>query len=487
MGDRLPEISGAENQREPDSMLDTTTPSGSSDMLPTSGDATNHDANKVRRNLFATVSDGAFANPAFALTGEVVRTVFLNLILASSASAQALFKTILGSLAAAELLLWSIPTFIIVWAMSGATRKAGVVFFLGWLSRLKVFSFLIGAALVPVASPETVLIVIFSIFLVGQLSEGANVPVWTVYTGSLFPPGMLGRVYGNRSLFGGVLSIVFLFIAYFIMTHPALRVALPFPSNFVIIFAMASLLSLLSQVSLIYTVEADYPKNDVKRAPIHVFIKDWWQYGKSRRDIRIVVFSFVLERLSVFGAMSFITVKLLDICDFTSNPGGVPLVFGWVIPGPGEIGLVVTVAFFVGLAMFGRLTGWVIDHYGFRTWRLINSVVRIISFALILTANSPLIIIIAVILQGWCLGGGWTGFFTISQSLAPLENRMKCQLWLALAVMTASPAGIAAGMIGDRYGLNLNFSIAIGIACVNLVFSAICFPAIRPKRHTTTV
>jgi MFS family permease len=199
-----------------------------------------------RRNFIANVSDGTLWMFGFAfLSAATILPVYFAHLSSST--------FLLGLIPAMLDLGWFMPQLFTAQHVERLPRKKPLVVLLGLIERLP-FLLLAGGALWFARLPQSTAVTFFFVLIaIRALASGLVATPWQEMIAKVIPVRWRGRFFGTSHSLGGALGLIGSAIATLILAE------FLYPANFALCFLVGFLLTALSWVGILFTVEPTQP------------------------------------------------------------------------------------------------------------------------------------------------------------------------------------------------------------------------------------
>ena len=260
---------------------------------------------------------------------------------------------------------WFFPQLFSAGPIERSNRKKPWLINLGFFVERLPLMLLPATALLAVRAPTWTLTLFLLTFALYNLGAGIIAPAWQDLIAVCFPPTRRGRLMGIAMFVGTVLGAL--------GANASSRIldTLPFPGNFMTLFALAALLMLIGWVVLALTRE---PVRRVRRSEENR-LRIWTRLGRIlRRDLNFRRFLIARGLLAASGmGMAFVTAAAVR---------------RWDVSG-GTVGNF-TVALLVGQAVGNLLFGFLADRRGHKLPLVLGGIAAALAYIIAGIAPSPL-------------------------------------------------------------------------------------------------
>ena len=153
--------------------------------------------------------------------------------------------------------------------------------------------------------------------------------------------------------------------------------------------------------------------------------------------------------------------------------------------GPEDVGYLVSI-FAVGQVVFAFVWGWISDHWGRRPVMLLSLFGTIVSFIVLIYADSLLFLFVARALAG-AMGGAYGVAQAYVTDVSPPEHRARAMGWFAAAfalgfILGPALGGLLAGADPANPDVEAPFWVAAGVSAVAFMLGL--FLLREPERHS---
>ncbi len=270
---------------------------------------------------------------------------------------------------------WFFPQLFTAGPIERTARKKPWLINLGFFLERMPLILLTATTFLAVHSPAWALALFLLSFAIYNLGAGVIAPAWQDLLAVCFPATRRGRLMGVTMFVGGIAGALGAVGSSRILDNIA------FPRNFLILFALATILMFLGWAVLALTREPvrQLPRNAENR------LRLWTRLGRIlRRDQNFRRFLIARGLLAVGGmGVAFVTVAAVS---------------KWDVSG-GTVGNY-TVAFLVGQSASNLLFGLLADRKGHKVSLLLGGLAASIGYVIAGTAALPLLYYLVFVLLG---------------------------------------------------------------------------------------
>ena len=270
---------------------------------------------------------------------------------------------------------WFFPQLFSAGSIERTARKKPWLINLGFFLERLPLVLLTATALLAVRSPSWALTLFLLAFAIYNLGAGIIAPAWQDLIAVCFPATRRGRMMGVTMFVGGAAG------ALGAIGSSRILDTLPFPRNFLILFALATILMFLGWGVLALTREPvrQVPRTDENRLRI------WTRLGRIlRRDQNFRRFLIARGLLAVGGmGMAFVTVAAVS---------------KWDVSG-GTVGNY-TVALLVGQSVSNLLFGLLADRKGHKPPLVLGGLAAASAYIIAGLTTNPLLYYLVFLLLG---------------------------------------------------------------------------------------
>ena len=314
-----------------------------------------------------------------------------------------------------------LPQLFVANAVERAPRKKFFPVTLGFfLERVPIFLLAPAAYFLATSQPALALVAFFVLYAWNRFGMGATIVGWQDMVAKLIPVERRGRFFGITNFIGngtGVLGA---------LAVPLVLDRLAFPLGYVISFAAAAALYLISWISLALTRE---PAVHNSKPPISQldYLRSLPNILQRDRNFRLYLLSQIVFSLSGM-ATGFLVVYAVQT---------------WNLPDARASAY--TIALQIGLALANLFFGFYADRKGHKLSLEICMVLSVLALALAVLAPSPLWFFAVFFLRGAIDAGIIISGISIVYEFTDAENR---PTYIGLANTIPGVAGAIAPMIG---------------------------------------
>ncbi len=275
---------------------------------------------------------------------------------------------------------WFLPQLFTAKAVERLARKKPVVVNLGFFTERLPLWFIVGAAVVASWSKELAVLLFLISFAWHGFGAGMIATAWQDLIARCFPVARRGRFFGVTMFVGASIGAAAAsFSAWILKSYP-------FPTNFVIVFAIAATAITISWVFLALTRE---PVQQVN-APVkdnRQFWSDLVQIVRRDHNFRHFLVGRLLLALGAMGS-GFVTVAAIQRWEISD----------------GTVGMY-TLTFLIGQTIGNLSFGILSDKFGHKLSLELTSLASVFAFVLAWLAPSPEWIFAVFVFLGISLGG----------------------------------------------------------------------------------
>jgi MFS family permease len=331
-------------------------------------------------------------------------------------------------------------------AVERAPRKKFFPVTLGFfLERIPIFLLAPAAYLLATSRPAAALAMFFVSYAWHCFGAGVIIVGWQDMIAKLIPVDRRGRFFGITNFVGngsGVLGA---------LAVPLVLDRFAFPLGYVISFAIAAVLFLISWVFLSLAREPAVPSAK-PRVSQWEYMRSLPQVLRRDRNFRMYLLSQIVFMLSSM-ATGFLTVYAVQT---------------WNLPDAQASSF--TIALQVGLALGNLALGFLADHKGHKLSLEIGVTASALSLILAVVAPSPWWFFLIFFLRGAVNAGAFVSGMSIVYEFTDAENRAT---YIGLANTIPGVAGVIAPLIGGwmagAWGYRPMFVVAAVVAAIGLV------------------
>lgn len=354
-----------------------------------------------------------------------------------------------------------LPQLFVANAVERAPRKKFFPVNLGFfLERIPIFLLAPTAYFLATSRPAAALATFFLLFAWHCLGAGVIIVGWQDMIAKLIPVDKRGRFFGITNFVGNASGVLGALAVPFVLDR------FPFPLGYVISFAVASVLVLLSWIFLSLAREPAVPSTKPRVSQ--------WEYMRSlpdvlRRDRNFRMFLLAQIVFSLSGmAIGFLTVYAVRT---------------WDLPDAQASGF--TIALQVGLALANLFFGFLADRKGHKLSLEICMLVSALAVILAVLAPSPWWFYLVFFLRGAVNGGAFVSGMSIVYEFTDAANRAT-YIGLANTIpgVAASVAPLIGGWLAGAISYRAMFVVAVVIGAISL---ALLRFAVREPRHMNSV
>ncbi len=270
---------------------------------------------------------------------------------------------------------WFFPQLFTAGPIERTARKKPWLINLGFFLERMPLVLLTATTFLAVRSPAWALALFLLAFAIYNLGAGVIAPAWQDLLAVCFPATRRGRLMGVTMFVGGIAG------ALGAVGSSRILDTIAFPRNFLILFALATILMFLGWAVLALTREPvrQVPRNAENR------LRLWTRLGRIlRRDQNFRRFLIARGLLAVGGmGVAFVTASAVS---------------KWDVSG-GTVGNY-TVAFLVGQSASNLLFGLLADRKGHKVSLLLGGLAASIGYVIAGTATLPLLYYLVFVLLG---------------------------------------------------------------------------------------
>ncbi len=270
---------------------------------------------------------------------------------------------------------WFFPQLFTAGPIERTARKKPWLINLGFFLERMPLVLLTATTFLAVRSPAWALALFLLAFAIYNLGAGVIAPAWQDLLAVCFPATRRGRLMGVTMFVGGIAG------ALGAVGSSRILDTIAFPRNFLILFALATILMFLGWAVLALTREPvrQVPRNAENR------LRLWTRLGRIlRRDQNFRRFLIARGLLAVGGmGVAFVTAAAVS---------------KWDVSG-GTVGNY-TVAFLVGQSASNLLFGLLADRKGHKVSLLLGGLAASIGYVIAGTATLPLLYYLVFVLLG---------------------------------------------------------------------------------------
>lgn len=316
---------------------------------------------------------------------------------------------------------WYLPQLFAAGPTEKLARKKPVVIHLGFFTeRLPVWFLPIAALLAP-RSPSAALLILLLAYAAHSVGAGVIAPAWSDMLARCFPVARRGRFFGITAFVGTGLGALAALLSGWLLD------AYAFPTNFVIIFALAALFITLSWAALAFVREPVQPLSPAARN------QNRWSGTKIKAIVRgdANFRAYLVARLlRAFGnlAAGFITVSAIQ---------------RWAVS-DSTIGLY-TAALLIGQTLGNLLAGFIADRFGHKLSFEMGALAIAAAFFLAWLAPSPLWYFVVFVAVGIATGITIVSGVLINMEFSLPEHR---PTYIGIGNTTAGIGSVAAPLLG---------------------------------------
>ncbi len=358
------------------------------------------------------------------------------------------------------------------WGLSAITSFVSSGLFESRTHRKRLFLWL--AALARISFPLIVIVTLFSTrmdyrwfvaLLLVSLSwwgfaNGVLMPQWYDYIGRLIPVHRRGILFGGRDCVGTLLGIGLL--SFF----PLITRRVAFPGNYALMFGVGTALLLLSFFSFVVLREVPYEPDELPpKRPWNVQIRSTLAIFRHDRAYRRLLLASAVLGLTAFASPSLYTLKAINVLGLADAEAA-------------AFSSRVAIVTILGYAPFMPLFGALADRIGYKRVAVIAYAIKLLSYAVVITATSAHAFLAAVFLVGVLQGGVVLVAVNFALEFAPENRRPSYQSLRSLFSLPFIFMPLLGGWIADRVGYNTVFVVAgvILVAAVALFAATVQDP-----------
>jgi MFS family permease len=391
-----------------------------------------------KRNFAANLGDGAFFSLAMSFVSlQTLLPVFV--------------KKMGGDSIAVGLLpvLWTagfnFPQIFIANFAQRFGRKKNLVLITALAQRLPWLLLAAISFFLDAVSPQTGLILFFTLFTVAAIAGSINLPAWFDLVAKSTPVDLRGRLFAMRLVLGSILGV----FGGWMVTQ--VLEALAYPKSFALLFTLAFGTMMVSYVFLVLLKE-ESGEPSLQRHSFKTHLFSLPSILRRERNFRnFLVADALLIAATMAGA--FYTVNAMEK-------------FALAEAYAGKFTIVMMCSTIAGNLLFGYLA----DRFGHKLNLLLSAVFTGAACLIALFAES--IQIYFMVFAGWAFTIGLTGVSRLP-IIAEFCTEAKRPTYIALTNMITAPfvlAGLVGGWIAERFGYDTVFVITVALALAAAVW-----------------
>ncbi|MBL8097500.1 MAG: MFS transporter, partial [Anaerolineales bacterium] len=325
-----------------------------------------------------------------------------------------------------------------------------------FLQRLPILLLAPTAYLLATSQPTAALIVFMVLYAWYTIGSGVQTVGWQDMIAKIFPADRRGRFFGITNFVGNAAGILGA------LAVPVILDRFGFPLGFVIAFALASFLILLSWIALALTREPAIASTRpaVSQAEFLRSLPDVLRRDRNFRQYLLAAIVFYLSGM----ATSFLAVHAVQQWNLSDAEAG-----GF------------TIAMQIGLAAANLFFGFLSDRTGHKLSLEICSLLSLTSLVLAFLAPSPAWFYVVFFLRGAVNAGTFISGISIVYEFADDSNRAT---YIGLSNTIPGVAGAVAPLVGGWLAGGLGYPVMFALSAVVGVTSwALLHFSVRDPRH----
>jgi MFS family permease len=404
----------------------------------------------VRRNFVLNVVDGAVYSFGMSF---VSRSTVLPVFVAAMGGG----NLAIGLIPVVWLIGFHFPQILIANRARGTSMKKRLMLRTALVQRLPWLIIALATLFVlEPLSPTLALLVFFVLFGLAAIGGSLNLPVWFDLLAKITPVRIRGRLFGWRMMLGATLGIVGGLVVERVLETMA------YPGNFALLFGLAFAATMIS-----YTFLTLLREDDDGDRPRSIRFRDYLgeipSIVRSNRTFRNFLVADALLAM-VIMAEAFYTIYAFQKFDLTAGFAG-------------RFTVMVMASMVIGNLLFGYLA----DRYGHRLNLVVMAGITIV--ACILALWAPTVEVFYFVFMAAAFGVSLQGMSRMP-FIAEICGERDRATFIALSNVFTAPfylAGIAAGIIANRFGYEAIFVITAVIAA----FAALWLLTMVPEPRTS--
>lgn len=295
---------------------------------------------------------------------------------------------------------------------------------------------------------------VFLAFLLYAMADGAALTQWFDFIGSQIPARQRGRLFGLRDSAGTVLGLAIIAIFPFV-TH-----TVPFPYNFGILFAIATVFQFGSWFSLCFMKEIPYHPDDLPpQIPLLTQLQQTFSILREDKAFRRLMIGFSSIALLGITPVSLITMKAVQVMHVDKAR---------------EMQFTSFLAIFLtaGFSLALPVLGFIGDRIGYKLLTMGTLMLTAGYLILGLCARHILAFDITLVLAGVTLAGSSLTWMNYPLEFAPEHRRPSYMGLRALCALPFIAVPWVGGWLADTRGYNFLFLLTIGLTVIAFLIFA---------------
>lgn len=414
----------------------------------------------VKFNFTVGVLDAAFFGCALGLASYVtILPLFVSNLTDST--------ILIGLIATIHMLGWQLPQLLTSNRITRLKRIKPMVIWMTIHERLPFFGLALVAFFLPSMSNNMALLLTILMLVWQSLGGGLTGTAWQSMISKVIPLNRRGTFYGTQSSAANLLGSGSSVLAGLILG------AMIFPNNYALIFFLAGVSMMLSQVFLMLTRESE---TQFEESIPHRSTGEFWQrVGQILRTDSNFRWFLIARSVSQFSVMAIAFYTIFAVREYEMSP---------------EIAGTMTAVLFISLTVSSSLVGWLGDRFGHRTVFALGNLMMALAATLALLSTSLIWFYAIFAVTGIVNSTQWTSTLALTSEFGSESER---PLYIGMANTFIAPATLFAPILGgwlaDSTGFNATFGVSIffGVLTAIILQFVMQDPIQRKQKFAETI
>jgi MFS family permease len=409
----------------------------------------------VRHNLAVNLLDGSFFGLGMGFASYVT---MIPLFVASLTDSTIL----IGLIATIHTLGWQVPQLFMAGRVSRVSQVRPLVLMMTLHERVPMFFLALTALLIPSISEGVALFAVYALLLWQSLGAGLTANGWQTMLGKVLPGSIRGTFYGVQSGAANLLS------SGGALAGGWLLVALPYPYNFALCFAITGVAFMISWLFLAQTKEDPHDPGVLPAHPgWREQLRRWSALLRQDANFRWFIVARSLMQFAQM-AMAFFTIYAVRAFNMDAATAGI-----------------LTGVMLLAQMIASPLLGYLGDRFGHRSMLIVGCAAMALSALVAWLAPSLAWFYLVFILVGVVNSSQWTSILAMTSQFGDERTR---PLYVGLSNTLIAPATLIApligGVIADSFGFGATFFVSIIGGLVAATVLAFCvYSPVQRLRH----